>query len=73
MLKDTGKDGRVQARISAEFERAIFEFLRGFLGMLDTCLDRRLVETFLALVMAILMHRHRNHGLLLSELGGYLK
>ena len=22
--------------------------------------------------MAILLHRHRNHGLLLSELGGYL-
>jgi hypothetical protein len=31
-----------------------------------------LVKTFLGLVMAILMHRHRNHGLLLSELGGYL-
>lgn len=34
--------------------------------------DRRLVKTFLGLVLAILMHRHRNHGLLLSELGGYL-
>jgi hypothetical protein len=31
-----------------------------------------LVRTFLGLVMAILLHRHRNHGLLLSELGGYL-
>jgi hypothetical protein len=35
-------------------------------------LDRRLVNTLLGLVIAILMHRHRNHGLLLSELGGYL-
>jgi len=35
-------------------------------------LDRRLVETFLALVMVLITHRHRNHGLLLSELGGYL-
>jgi hypothetical protein len=35
-------------------------------------LDRRLVSTFLGLVMAIVMHRHRNNGLLLSELGGYL-
>ena len=36
-------------------------------------LDRRLVETFLALVLVIIRHRHRNQGLLLSELGGYLK
>lgn len=35
-------------------------------------LDRRLVSTFVGLVMAIVMHRHRNNGLLLSELGGYL-
>jgi hypothetical protein len=35
-------------------------------------LDRRLVKTFLGLVMAIILHRHRNQGLLLSELGGYL-
>jgi hypothetical protein len=35
-------------------------------------MDRRLVETFLALVIVLIMHRHRNHGLLLSELGGYL-
>ena len=35
--------------------------------------DRSLAgECFMVLVMAILMHRHRNHGLLLSELGGYL-
>jgi hypothetical protein len=34
--------------------------------------DRRLVKTFLGLVLAILMHRHRHNGLLLSELGGYL-
>jgi hypothetical protein len=73
MLKDTGEDGRVQVRISAEFERVIFEFLQGFLGVLDASMDRRLVETFLALIMAIFMHRHRNHGLLLSDLGGYLK
>jgi hypothetical protein len=35
-------------------------------------LDRRLVKTFLGLVMVILVHRHRTQGLLLSELGGYL-
>jgi hypothetical protein len=35
-------------------------------------LKNSLVSTFFGLVMAIVMHRHRNHGLLLSELGGYL-
>jgi hypothetical protein len=35
-------------------------------------MDRRLVMTFLGLVMSIMEHRHRNNGLLLSELGGYL-
>lgn len=73
MSKDTGEASRVQGRISAEVERGVFEFLGGLLGALDACLDRRLVETFLALVLVIVMHRHRNHGLLLSELGGYLK
>jgi hypothetical protein len=32
-------------------------------------IDRRLVKTLLDLVVVILMHRHRNNGLLLSELG----
>ena len=35
-------------------------------------IDRRLVKTLLDLVLVILMHRNRNSGLLLSELGGYL-
>ena len=39
---------------------------------LKEALDRRLVKTFLGLVIAILLRRHRNPGLLLSELGGYL-
>ena len=47
-------------------------FLRDFLQELNQRLDRRLVQTFLDLVQVILMHRHRNHGLLLSELGDHL-
>jgi hypothetical protein len=35
-------------------------------------MDRRLVHTLLDLLPVIVMHRHRNHGLLLSELGGFL-
>jgi hypothetical protein len=73
MSKDTGERSRVQEAISAEMERDVFEFMRGFLGALDSCVDRRLVQTFLTLVLVIVMHRHRNCGLLLSELGGYLE
>jgi hypothetical protein len=46
--------------------------VRELLGKLNGVLDRRLVKTFLDLVMVILIHRHRNNGLLLSELGDQL-
>ena len=46
--------------------------LKPLLVKLKAQMDRRLVGTFLGLSMAILMNRHSNHGLLLSELGGYL-
>jgi hypothetical protein len=35
--------------------------------------DRRQVNTFLRLVMAIIKHRHPNNRLLLSKLGGYVR
>jgi hypothetical protein len=58
---------------SSYLERECYRFLYRLLGVLDVRMDRRLVVTFLSLVMVILMHRHRNQGLLLSELGGYLR
>jgi hypothetical protein len=42
------------------------------LRTLDQQLDRRLVSTFLATLIAIVQWRNRAHGLLLSELGAYL-
>src|SRR5512135_1816825 len=57
---------------SAVLSELCYLFLKPLLAELDRLLDRRLVQTFLSLVQAILIHRHRNHGLLLSELGGYL-
>ena len=42
------------------------------LASLKQKLDRRLVNTFQGSVRAIIKHRHRNNGLLLSELGGYV-
>ncbi len=47
-------------------------FLTPLLDQLDRHLDVRLVRTFLATIRVILSLRHRSHGLLLSELGGYL-
>lgn len=73
MNKDNGEWSKIQGRKSGEIEQRCYAFLYGLLGVLNSCLDRRLVGTFLALVMVIIMHRHRNQGLWLSELGGYLK
>jgi hypothetical protein len=55
-------------RLSQQF----LTFLAPILRTLDQRLDRRLVHTFLATLIAIVEWRNRNHGLLLSELGAYL-
>ena len=47
-------------------------FLNPLLVRLDAQVDRRLIATFSQTVRVIVQHRHRNHGLLLSELGAYL-
>jgi hypothetical protein len=75
MNKDSKERVREQEhrQRSGELEQKCFEFLYGLLAGLDSCLDRRLVETFVGLVLVIIMHRNRPQGLLLSELGGYLK
>lgn len=57
---------------SLELETRCWRFLRPFLEELHKHVDRRLVKTLLDLVLVILMHRHRNNGLLLSELGDHL-
>ena len=52
--------------------RHLVSFLAPLLRTLDQQLDRRLVSTFLATLIAIVQWRNRAHGLLLSELGAYL-
>lgn len=71
MFKDKESQREKQAK-SQKLERLLLEFLSPLLHALNQQIDRRLVSTFLGLVMAILLHRHRHNGLLLSELGGYL-
>lgn len=74
MAKDTQSQAKTQgvAAYSAYLADRVYAYLLHLLMELDLQLDRRLVETFLGLVMVVITHRHRNHGLLLSELGSYL-
>ena len=64
-----GQGGRQQSEVLADL---CYRFGRPLLEKLYMKLDRRLVQTMLNLMIVIVIHRHRNHGLLLSELGGYL-
>lgn len=70
MVKGTSRAEKKQD--SRELEEKCWKFLQPLLEQLHGLVDRRLVKTFLDLVMVILMHRHRNNGLLLSELGDHL-
>lgn len=74
MTKHTrrGRSPQGSGGVSRLLEATVYGCLAPFLKVLKRQLDRRLVQTCLGLVLGILMHRHRNHGLLLSELGSYL-
>lgn len=71
MFKNKRSAGEKQEKSKA-LEEKLVQMLWPVLVELKQKVDRRLVKTFLGLVLAIVMHRHRNNGLLLSELGGYL-
>jgi hypothetical protein len=74
MKKDTptGRE-RQGSRVQSEVVGGMcYQFVKPLLQRLNEKLDRRLVKTMLDMMMVIIMHRHRNHGLVLSELGGYL-
>jgi hypothetical protein len=71
MLKDK-RNGMEKQEKTEEVENHLVKYLKPVLSRLNKKMDRRLVKTFLGLVMSIMEHRHRNNGLLLSELGGYL-
>jgi len=71
MFNDKGKEAERQEKSKVPEEQLVKLLWLVLVGLKEE-MDRRLVSTFLGLVMAIVVHRHRNHGLLLSELGGYL-
>jgi len=70
MKKGTSK--REKAQEGRELENRCWEYLKPLLEELHRKVDRRLVKTLLDLVFVILIHRNRNSGLLLSELGDHL-
>lgn len=70
MNKGTRKEEKAQE--GRALENRCWEYLKPWLEELHRKVDRRLVKTMLDLVLVILMHRHRNNGLLLSELGDHL-
>ena len=70
MNKDTSEWEKAQA--GRELENECWEYLKPLLEELHKRVDRRVVKTLLDLVLVILMHRNRNSGLLLSELGDHL-
>ncbi len=59
-------------QVAAALRHRLVAFLLPLSLVLDERIDRRLVRTFVATVEAMIRWRNRAHGLLLSELGGYL-
>jgi hypothetical protein len=64
--------GQGSAQQAEVLSQLCYVFVRPLLIQLHQSLDRRLVQTLLDLMQVIVIHRHRQHGLLLSELGGHL-
>jgi hypothetical protein len=58
--------------MAAALAQRLDGFLAPLLLYLDQMLDKRLVRTLAGLMRVIIVFRHSRHGLLLSELGGYL-
>ncbi len=74
MEKNTLGRGRMQGSgwKSVMVVEQLYGFTKTLLREISQGLDRRLVQTFFDLLAVIIMQRHRNQGLLLSELGGQL-
>ena len=61
-----------EQKISQIYLQKLARFIEELVIELDTHLDKRLVRTLALTLQAILKFRHNTHGLLLSELGGYI-
>ena len=71
MFKNNEGDTEKQDQ-SRRIEQELLKYLKPVLKAINKKADRRLVKTFFGIIMAIIIHRDRQNGLLLSELGAYL-
>jgi len=69
---EKGTPGQASMHQAEVLSQLCYVFLQPVLVQLHQELDRRLVQTLLDLLQVIILHRHRQQGLLLSELGGHL-
>lgn len=67
-----GEGIQVSPEVAQDLSQQLTTFVHPLLIRLDSLHDLRLVQTFLATLHVLLEFRHRNNGLLLSELGAYL-
>ncbi len=67
----TKKEGEAGER-SQRYGMAFLRFLEPLVRELDVTVDKRPLRTLVQTVEAIVSFRDRTHGLLLSELGGYM-
>jgi hypothetical protein len=74
MHKDSEKTrtGQSATTVSWQIEEKLLIYFGDLLRWMDQALDRRLVVTFVGLMMAFILHRHRNEGGWMSQLGSYL-
>ena len=70
--KEKGTLGQASVHQAEALSQLCYVFVRPVLCRLQRGMDRRLVQTLLDLLQVIVMHRHRQQGLVLSELGSYL-
>lgn len=73
-MQDTpqAKGEQAAPEMTAVLALRLENFLAPLLLYLDRFLDKRLVRTLGRVIETIIVFRHSTHGLLLSELGGYL-
>src|SRR5215469_2546462 len=65
-------DEQVSQEQSRRLTKALENFLEPLLVLLDAYIDKRLVQTFVRAIAAIITFRSQAQGLCLSELGTYI-
>jgi hypothetical protein len=70
--KQTNSEQEWPPSVSLFYQQRLTQFSQSIVEELTTLIDVRLVRTFSQLLITLLRFRHRNQGLLLSELGEHL-